>query len=113
SVAAVPLQHDRSSMGAFSRARTPEKGIERLLATAGIAYHPILELGNLFLELDDWHSPYRQLLHKSGELLVARLDTLPAPFCLLCAEKHVADCHRLIIAEYLIATRGWDEEHIE
>ena len=113
SVADVRIRPDRSSMGTFSRARTPEKGIERLLATAGIAYHPILELGNLFLERDDWREPYRKLLHKSGELLVARLDTLPAPFCLLCAEKRVADCHRLIIAEYLVATRGWDAKHIE
>jgi hypothetical protein len=49
SVADVRIRPERSSMGAFSRARTPEKGIERLLATAGISYHPILELGNLFL----------------------------------------------------------------
>jgi hypothetical protein len=45
--------------------------------------------------------------------LIERLGDLPQPFCLLCAEKRVAECHRLVIAEFLVATKGWSVEHIE
>jgi len=113
SVADVRIRPDRASMGAYTRARTADKGIEKLLAGGGILYRPILELGNLFLELDDWRVPYRELLAGSGDLLTARLVELPVPFCLLCAEKRAPDCHRQMIADYLVAYRGWDVEHLE
>jgi uncharacterized protein (DUF488 family) len=100
-------------MGAYVRGRTADKGIERLLAERGISYQPIVELGNVFLEREDWRSPYRELLRSAGELLVVRLLEIPAPFCLLCAEKHAADCHRQVIADYLVNSRGWLVEHIE
>src|SRR4051812_33613456 len=77
-VADVRLRPDRASMGAYTKARTADKGIERLLGERGIAYHHILELGNLFLDLDDWVPHYRALLHDSGALLVARLEGLPS-----------------------------------
>lgn len=109
----VRLRPDKASMGSYCRARSADKGLEKLLADQGIAYHPILELGNLFLELDDWRPAYRELLRQSGDLLAARLDGLPEPFCLLCAEKRAADCHRQMIAEYLVRTRGWIVRHIE
>jgi uncharacterized protein (DUF488 family) len=112
-IADVRIRPERASMGAYTRARTADKGIEKLLADRGIAYHPILELGNVFLELDDWRGPYRELLERAGDLLTARLATLPRPFCLLCAEKRVADCHRQMIADYLVKHRGWDVRHIE
>ena len=73
----------------------------------------ILELGNLFKDLDDWRPSYRALIERAGDLLVGRLEALPAPFCLLCAEKRVADCHRQVIADFLVATREWTVEHIE
>ena len=57
--------------------------------------------------------PYRELLAGSGDLLTARLADLPRPFCLLCAEKRVADCHRQMIADYLVAYRGWEVEHLD
>jgi len=112
SVADVRIRPDRASMGAYTRAKTPDKGIEKLLADRGISYHPILELGNVFLELEDWRVPYRELLAGSGDLLTARLADLPRPFCLLCAEKSVADCHRQMIADHLVACRGWEVEHL-
>ena len=112
-IADVRIRPDRASMGAYTRARTHDKGIERLLAGQGISYHPILELGNVFFDLEDWRAPYRELLRRSGDLLVARLLEIPAPFCLLCAEKRAAECHRQMIAEHLVASRGWDAHHIE
>jgi hypothetical protein len=53
------------------------------------------------------------LFERAGDLLVGRLGELPEPFCLMCAEKRVADCHRLVIAEFLVRTEGWTVDHIE
>jgi uncharacterized protein (DUF488 family) len=113
SVADVRIHPDRASMGAYVKARSADKGIEKLLADRGITYRSILELGNLFRDLEDWRPSYRALFERTGDLLVARLGELPEPFCLLCAEKRVAECHRLVIADFLVATRGWTVEHIE
>jgi len=112
-IADVRIRPDRASMGSYSKAKLPSKGIEGLLAERGIAYRSILELGNPFLDLDDWRPSYRELLDRAGELLVPRLDELPCPFCLLCAEKRVAECHRQVIADYLTAHKGWEVLHIE
>ncbi len=112
-VADVRIRPDRASMGAFVKARTADKGIERLLSDHGIAYLSLVELGNMFRDLDDWHVPYRQLFDRAGDLLVSRLVELPESFCLLCAEKRVSDCHRLVIADFLVATRDWTVVHIE
>lgn len=109
----VRIRPDRASMGAYARAKSPDKGIERLLHDGGIAYRSILELGNLFRDLEDWMPTYRAYFGLAGNLLIARLDRTPEPFCLLCAEKRVAECHRLVIADYLVATRGWEVLHIE
>jgi uncharacterized protein (DUF488 family) len=112
-VADVRIRPDRASMGAYVKARTADKGIEKLLSDRGIAYRSILELGNLFRDLDDWRPSYVALVERAGDLLVGRLEELPSPFCLLCAEKRVADCHRLVVADFLVATKGWTVEHIE
>jgi uncharacterized protein (DUF488 family) len=113
SVADVRIRPDRASMGAFVKARTPDKGIEKLLSERGIAYRSFLELGNVFREVDDWRGPYRELFDRAGAVLVRRLVDLPESFCLLCAEKRVTECHRLVIADFLIASKGWTVEHIE
>lgn len=112
-VADVRIRPDRASMGAYVRAKESVRGIERLLGDREIGYRSILELGNLFLGRDDWPAVYREFFGLAGEMLVRRLDELPRPFCLLCAEKKVADCHRLVIADHLVASRGWSVHHIE
>jgi uncharacterized protein (DUF488 family) len=104
---------DKARLGTWVKAKTPDKGIERFLAGAGIGYISLIELGNLFMECDDWEARYKTLLDQAGDLLVERLDGVPQPFCLLCAEKRVADCHRRLIAEYLIEKKGAEVEHIE
>ncbi len=113
SIADVRIRPESASMGAYVKARTSDKGIQKLLGDRGIAYHSILELGNLFRDLDDWQASYRELFERAGDLLVGRLEGLPKPFCLLCAEKRVADCHRQVIADFLVATKGWTVAHIE
>ncbi|WP_165251745.1 DUF488 domain-containing protein [Paludisphaera soli] len=112
-VADVRLRPDRASMGAYTKAKTADKGIEKLLADAGIGYRSLPELGNVFLDMDDWTAVYGELIETAGDLLTRRLVTLPRPFCLLCAEKRVAECHRGPIAAYLAARGGWRIEHIE
>lgn len=112
-VADVRIHPERASMGAYVKAKSSDKGIEKLLSERGIAYRSILELGNPFRDLEDWRPAYRELIDRAGDLLVVRLRELPEPFCLMCAEKRVADCHRLIIAEYLVSTKGWTVEHLE
>ena len=92
----------------------PDKGIEHLLASAGIHYIWLQELGNLFVGMDDWSQRYRRLMDQAGDLLVERLLHLPEPqpFCLMCAEKRAEECHRKAIADWL-AARGHQVEHIE
>src|SRR5262245_11155472 len=108
----VRLRPDMASMGAYAKAKTSDKGIEALLARAGIGYRSLTELGNVFLAQPDWPERYRELIEKAGDLLTRRLEEVPAPFCLMCAEKRVAECHRHIIADHLIA-RGHAVEHLE
>ncbi|AMV36388.1 DUF488 family protein [Planctomyces sp. SH-PL62] len=112
-VADVRLRPDRASLGAYTKAKTADKGIEKLLADAGIGYRSFPELGNVFLDMDDWTAPYGELVERAGDLLTRRLVALPGTFCLLCAEKRVAECHRGAVAAYLAARGGWRVEHIE
>jgi uncharacterized protein (DUF488 family) len=109
----VRLRPDRASMGIWAKAKTEDKGIQRILSAAGIEYHSFPELGNLFLDYPDWRERYQQLLKKAGELLVSRLSGIPEPFCLLCAEKRAADCHRQLVAEHLAKTQGFEVQHLE
>jgi len=40
-------------MGAYKKAKEPNKGIGGLLAKNGISYISLLELGNIFIEYED------------------------------------------------------------
>lgn len=102
----VRLRPDRVRLGTWVKAKTADKGIENFPAGAGIGYVSLIELGNLFLEYDDWEARYKTLLDQSGDLLVDRLAGVPQPFSLLCAEKRVTDCHCRLIAEYLVEKKN-------
>ncbi len=108
----VRLRPDRSSMGIYVKAKDPKKGIQSLLGGAGIQYFSFLELGNVFLDADDWPQRYRSLMDKAGDLMTERLQRVPTPFCLMCAEKRADQCHRKIIGEYLVEN-GYEVEHIQ
>jgi uncharacterized protein (DUF488 family) len=108
----VRLRPDRASLGIYTQAKSPEKGIQGLLLKAGIDYVSLVELGNLFRGDAQWRERYRRLMARAGDILVERLSGVAGPFCLLCAERHPPECHRQVIAEYLIQ-QGWEVEHLE
>lgn len=108
----VRLRPDRSAMGIYARSKDPGKGVEHLLAGAGIQYFSFVEMGNLFLDLPDWAERYRRMLDLAGDLLTERLGQVPEPLCLLCAEKKAAECHRKLVGDFL-AAKGYQVEHIE
>ncbi len=108
----VRLRSDRASMGSFTKAKSQDKGIQKLLAAAGIEYISVVEMGNVFLEYTDWRERYRELLVKAGDLLTQHLENVSSPFCLMCAERSPAECHRFLIAEYLVS-KGYEVEHIQ
>jgi uncharacterized protein (DUF488 family) len=110
----VRLRPDRASLGSYAKSRDDAKGIAGLLAGAGIGYVSLPELGNPFLDYDDWPSRYAEYFRRIGSLLLDRLTPdIPGPVCLMCAEKRIAECHRRHIAEYLERERGWTFTHIE
>jgi uncharacterized protein (DUF488 family) len=109
----VRLRPDKASVGSYARAREPDKGIAGLLARAGIGYVSLPELGNVFLEYDDWQERYEKFLAAAGPLLFDRLADVVGPVCLMCAEKKLCECHRRHVAAYLERVRGWTFTHIE
>ena len=108
----VRLRPEFSSMGVYARAKRPDRGIQALLNAAGIEYVSKVQLGNVFMDRDDWRARYQDLLDRAGHLLVTGLEDIPGPIALMCAEKRVAECHRGLIADYLVK-QGWQAEHIE
>jgi uncharacterized protein (DUF488 family) len=109
----VRLRPDRASMGVFAKAKEPNKGIAGLLDGAGVRYVSLPELGNLFLDYDDWPERYEKFLALAGPVLFDRLEAITGPVCLMCAEKKVCECHRRHLAAHLEKTKGWTFTHIE
>ncbi len=109
----VRLRPDRASMGAYAKAKEPDKGIAGLLAKAGVGYVSLPELGNLFLDYDDWPERYARFLALAAPVLFDRLEGVAGPVCLMCAEKKVCECHRRHIAAHLEKAKGWTFTHIE
>src|SRR5207248_851707 len=70
----VRRRPDRASRGSFMKAKTPAKGIERLLAGVGIRYLSLPELGNPFLTEADWKDRYRLHLEQGGAALLRGLN---------------------------------------
>ncbi len=134
-IADVRLHPQKAMMGAYVKAKTPDKGIGRRLANGyslspgqpvvrrvhirrvtrvlggGIRYEWLGELGNPFMQDEDWADRYRELIATSGEERTARLLELKGPVCLLCSEKRPEDCRRRIVAEWL-AEWGWKVTHL-
>ena len=108
----VRLRPDRASLGIYTQAKSPEKGIQGLFRKEGIHYISLVELGNLFMGDTQWRERYRRLIAQAGDLLVERLLGIAEPFCLLCAEQRAAECHRQVIAEYL-TQQDWEVKHLE
>jgi uncharacterized protein (DUF488 family) len=112
SIIDVRLRPDRAAMGIYARAKTDDKGIQGLLAQVNIEYRSFIELGNVFGELPDWRDRYQNLLNVAGFILCERLNQLSSPFCLMCAERHASECHRKIIADYLVE-KGYEVVHLQ
>jgi hypothetical protein len=96
----------------LGRAKSNDKGIQKLLLTNNIKYYSFIELGNIFIDYEDWEVRYKELLETTGDFLTKGLSEVPQPFCLLCAEKKAPECHRKIISDYL-QEQGWKIEHLE
>lgn len=107
----VRLRPDRACMTAFKRTKSPDQGIEKLLREGGISYLSVVELGNVFMDYDDWSARYQELIERAGDLLLRKVLELSVPFCLLCSEKDPSQCHRKHIADKLIAL-GYEVVHI-
>ena len=99
-------------MGSYRLAKTSEKGIQKLLESVGIDYVWLKELGN-----PEPHDPlmthFREVVALELRERTKRLISLAQEkvSCLLCCEKRVAECHRLIIGEYL-ESQGWSVSNL-
>ncbi len=113
SVADVRIRPDRASMGAYVKGARPTRGSKDCSRSGASPITPSSSSETCSATWTTGVPPYRVLFERAGDLLVSRLGELPEPFCLLCAEKRVAECHRLVIADFLVATKGWSVEHIE
>jgi len=109
----VRLRPNRACLGSFVKAKTPDKGIEALLARVGIDYRhepmfaPSPEILDTWMASKkseaDWQkfeSQFVPLLEKWKIEELVKPDDLESA-CLLCSESKPENCHRRLVAEYL------------
>ena len=108
------LRPQRAAMGSYVKAKSLEKGINKLLNNAGIEYVWLEKLGNVFMDdKENGRQRYAEYVNQQGHSWISLLQQIQkTPFCLMCAEKKVKDCHRQQIANYL-TRHGWEVEHLE
>ncbi len=58
----VRLRPNRAYSGAYVKAKSENKGIQLKLKTVGIKYYSFKELGNHFMESEDWSGKYKEAL---------------------------------------------------
>jgi uncharacterized protein (DUF488 family) len=113
----VRLRPDKASMGIYRKSYSDDKGIQGLLKKKNIKYFSFIELGNVFMNYEDWRKRYQQFLNNAGDILIERFQNMiqenqiEMTFCLLCAEKDFNKCHRHLIADYLVL-KGHEVKHI-
>lgn len=97
----------RGAMGSYTRAQSPDRGIQKLLSNQEIAYEWLPELGNPD-RTDPGMMQFRKVIVPEFETRTARLIELASlkRTCLLCGCKNAAVCHRAIIGDWL-RDRGW------
>ncbi len=109
----VRLRPNRACMGAFVKAKTATKGIQKLLAGTGIDYRhetqfaPTDEILAAWMaskkKAADWERYEDQFIPVLEKRQVESLfdpDDLDRA-CLMCAESRPATCHRRLVAEFL------------
>jgi uncharacterized protein (DUF488 family) len=113
----VRLYPDRAYSGKYKKTGNSKIGIQGLLSMVDIDYISLIELGNIFKnDKEEWPKLYKQFLGKVGDIVIERLmnalESHPEHYCLMCCEKKSVECHRKIIADYLVK-QGHEVEHIE
>jgi len=106
----VRLRPDRAYCSAYSLTKKTDTGIKQTLGE--IKYLSVIELGNIFLNHEDWYERYSKFLTACGGMCFDWLDGVEKPICLLCAEIKIEDCHRKIVAEYLHKAKGAEIIHL-
>src|SRR5665647_1851028 len=69
----VRLQPNKAYMGTWVKAKTPEKGIERLLASEGLDYAWMPELGNHYKDEKNWRELYQGYVAQHGDEMLEQL----------------------------------------
>jgi uncharacterized protein (DUF488 family) len=110
SIVDVRSRPDKATFGTYKKAKTTDKGIQKVLKEQEIQYFSLVELGNIFMEDQNWEEEYKKLLKNSGDLLLRRffqsiLPQLQQPFCLFCAENDHLNCHRKFLADFIISKK--------
>lgn len=94
----------RGAMGSYTRAKSNDRGIQKLLGAGGIAYEWLPELGNPD-RTDPLMTQFRTIVVPEFPVRARRLLEWATSkrICLLCGCKLAIACHRSIITDWLRA----------